>query len=108
MDLKAIGTRIKKARESNHLTQEQLAEKVNLSSTHISVVERGIKAPKLETFVDIANALGVTSDFLLMDVLDDSQQITAISIEISEYLKDLPLKEQKRILKIIQILSDNE
>ncbi|WP_270816210.1 helix-turn-helix domain-containing protein [Hungatella effluvii] len=108
MDLKAIGTRIKKARESNHLTQEQLAEKVNLSSTHISVVERGIKAPKLETFVDIANALGVTSDFLLMDVLDDSQQITAISIEISENLKDLPLKEQKRILKIIQILSDNE
>lgn len=108
MDLKAIGTRIKKARESNHLTQEQLAEKVNLSSTHISVVERGIKAPKLETFVDIANALGVTSDFLLMDVLNDSQQITAISIEISENLKDLPLKEQKRILKIIQILSDNE
>lgn len=108
MDLKAIGTRIKKARESNHLTQEQLAEKVNLSSTHISVVERGIKAPKLETFVDIANALGVTSDYLLMDVLNDSQQITAISIEISENLKDLPLKEQKRILKIIQILSDNE
>ena len=57
MDLKAIGTRIKEAREAKGFTQEQLAEIVGLSSTHMSVIERGVKAPKLETFIKIANAL---------------------------------------------------
>ena len=59
MDLSAIGSRIKAARERKHLTQEDLAAIVDLSPTHISVIERGVKPPKLETFVNIANALNV-------------------------------------------------
>lgn len=51
MDLKAIGVRIKEAREAKGFTQEQLAEIVGLSPTHMSVIERGVKAPKLETFI---------------------------------------------------------
>ena len=56
LNQKAIGQRIKKAREKTHLTQEQLAELVDLSPMHISVIERGAKPPKLETLVNIANA----------------------------------------------------
>lgn len=41
MNLKAVGQRIKQAREVKGLTQEQLAEKVNLSASHMSVIERG-------------------------------------------------------------------
>lgn len=52
MDLKAIGVRIKEAREAKGFTQEQLAEIVGLSPTHMSVIERGVKAPKLETFIN--------------------------------------------------------
>ena len=102
MNLKAIGTRIKEAREAKGLTQEQLAEIVGLSSTHISVIERGVKAPKLETFIEIANALDVTSDSLLLDVLDNSLQITAT--ELSEQIKRLPPKEQRKILKAVRAL----
>lgn len=43
MDLKAIGRRIKAAREAKGLTQEALAELVNLSPMHVSVIERGYK-----------------------------------------------------------------
>ena len=96
MNLKAVGIRIKEAREAKGFTQEQLAEIVGLSPTHISVIERGVKAPKLETFVEIANALGVTSDFLLLDVLDNSLQIAAT--ELSEQIKRLSPKEQQKIL----------
>lgn len=106
MDLKAIGSRIKEAREAKGLTQEQLAEIVGLSSTHISVIERGVKAPKLETFIEIANALDVTSDSLLLDVLDNSLQITAT--ELSEQIKGLPPQEQKRILKAVRVLVEKE
>lgn len=106
MNLKAIGTRIKEAREAKGLTQEQLAEIVGLSSTHISVIERGVKAPKLETFIEIANALDVTSDSLLLDVLDNSLQITAT--ELSEQIKRLPPKEQRKILKAVRVLVEEE
>lgn len=57
MDLKAVGQRIKSAREAKNLTQEELAALVNLSPTHVSVIERGLKVTKLDTFVAIANAL---------------------------------------------------
>ena len=40
MDMKAVGLRIKKAREAKKLTQEDLAALVELSPTHISVIER--------------------------------------------------------------------
>ena len=40
MDLKAVGQRIKAARETKNLTQEELAALVNLSTTHVSVIER--------------------------------------------------------------------
>lgn len=40
MDLKAVGQRIKAAREAKNLTQEELAALVNLSPTHVSVIER--------------------------------------------------------------------
>lgn len=51
MDLKAVGQRIKAAREAKHLTQEELAALVNLSPTHVSVIERGLKVTKLDTFI---------------------------------------------------------
>ncbi|WP_303001956.1 helix-turn-helix domain-containing protein [Dialister invisus] len=106
MNMKAIGTRIKEAREAKGLTQEQLAEMVGLSSTHISVIERGVKAPKLETFIEIANALDVTSDSLLLDVLNNSLQITAT--ELSEQIKRLPPKEQRKILKAVRVLVEED
>lgn len=39
MDLKAVGQRIKAAREAKNLTQEELAALVSLSPTHVSVIE---------------------------------------------------------------------
>lgn len=44
MDLKAVGQRIKMAREAKGLTQEDLAAMVELSPTHVSVIERGIES----------------------------------------------------------------
>lgn len=105
MNLKAIGARIKEAREAKKLTQEQLAEIVGLSATHISVIERGIKAPRLETFIELANALNATSDSLLIDVLDTSLQITVT--EISEQIKNLSPQNQRKILQIIRILMED-
>ena len=102
MNTKAIGQRIKQAREAKGLTQEQLAEKVALSASHISVIERGIKAPRLETLVDILNVLQVDANFILTDVLSVSNQI--VSSLLSHKLSLLPETHQKKILRVLDTL----
>ena len=71
MDTKAIGERIRIAREERCITQLELAKKVGCTSQHISAIERGAKTPTLETFVAIATALRVPADVLLQDVLPE-------------------------------------
>ena len=106
MDLKAIGARIKDSREAVNMTQETLAEKVGVSRTHISVIERGVKAPKLETFVLIANVLGVSADTLLLNVVEKSCESSAS--ELSAMLEKLPRKERERKIEAIRMLLQTE
>ena len=91
MDLKAVGQRIKSAREAKNLTQEELAALVNLSPTHVSVIERGLKVTKLDTFVAIANALDVSADTLLIDVVAHS--VTGVTNELKSWYEHLFRKE---------------
>lgn len=102
MDLKAVGQRIKEAREAKNLTQEDLAAIVDLSPTHVSVIERGLKATKLDTFVAIANALEVSADALLIDVV--TQSTTGVANELSNMISKLPKKDQKKILNAVKVL----
>ena len=71
MDTKAIGQRICIAREERCMPQQRLANTVDCTASYISAIERGEKAPNLETFVAIASALQVPADVLLQDVLPD-------------------------------------
>ncbi len=73
MNTKTIGGRISIFRMRANMTQTELAEKLGCTPQHISAMERGIKTPKLDTFVAIANVLRVSPDLLLQDVLDDWQ-----------------------------------
>lgn len=67
MDNSSIGRRIRKARERKGWRQEDFAEKIGLSVTYTGMIERGEKVPRLETFITIANVLGVSADQLLAD-----------------------------------------
>ena len=96
MDQKAIGKRIKSAREKKGLTQEQLAEQVNLSPMHISVIGRGNKLPRLETLINIANVLDVSADTLLQDVVNN--QIKLHTSEASNLIAQLSREDQRRVL----------
>lgn len=102
MDLKAVGQRIKEAREAKNLTQEDLAAIVDLSPTHVSVIERGLKTTKLDTFVAIANALDVSADSLLIDVV--TRSTTGVTNELSDMIAKLPVKERRKIIKAVRAL----
>ena len=53
----------------NQLSQEQLAEKAELSNVYISYLERGERMPSLDAVINIANALNVSADDLLSGCL---------------------------------------
>ena len=67
LDYNAIGKRIKIARIQSDMTQEKLAEAVDMSPTHLSNIERGNGKVSLAALVNIANVLSVTMDDLLCD-----------------------------------------
>lgn len=102
MDAKAVGQRIKAAREKKHLTQEDLAALIEISPTHVSVIERGTKIPRMDTFVAIANVLEVSADSLLVDVVDHAAM--SVASELSAAIAELPHNEKMRILKVIDAL----
>ena len=104
VDLSAIGSRIKVARERKHFTQEDLAAIVELSPTHISVIERGVKPPKLATLIAIANALDVSADTLLQDVVGRS--VEGVSNELATEIMKLPAKERSKIINAIRALTE--
>lgn len=67
MDYFEIGQRIRKFRKAHSLSQEDLAERIGISTTHMSHIETGNTKLSLPVFVDIAAALEVRTDELLFD-----------------------------------------
>ncbi len=65
MDYCKIGKNIRVVRKSKGLSQEELAEKVDISVTHMSHIETGNTKLSLQVFADIADALDVSADELL-------------------------------------------
>ncbi|MBQ8163636.1 MAG: helix-turn-helix transcriptional regulator [Clostridia bacterium] len=67
MDKLTMGDRIKETRKKKGLTQEQLAEKVDITLEYISQIERGLKMPNMQVFIKLVEVLDVSADYLLRD-----------------------------------------
>ena len=67
MDKLTMGDRIRAARKKMNLTQEDLAEKVDVTLYYMGEIERGVKTPSLDLFIRLVEALDVSADYLLRD-----------------------------------------
>ena len=105
MDLQSIGENIRRYRKKRKWRQEDLAEKVDLSVNYISLLERGEKIPALDTFIDIVNVLGVTSDMVLTDVLDAGYQIK--STQLADRIAQLSPDDRRDILAVVDTMVRN-
>lgn len=82
--------------------QEDLAERTGLSANYIGMVERGEKVPSLETFINILNALDVSADMVLADVLKTGY-IVKNSI-LNEKMSKLAPEDRDKIYEVIDTL----
>ena len=73
MDYVLLGQKIREARISAGLSQEQLAEMVGLTSQHISHTEVASTKISLPSLIKISNALHTRVDRLLSDSIHDSK-----------------------------------
>lgn len=63
--MKNIGSRIREARKSNKITQDAIAKALRISRVSVTQWENGITTPATERLSELADLLGVTSDWLL-------------------------------------------
>ena len=102
MTTDSIGRNIRKYRMEKKMRQEDLAEKTGLSANYIGMLERGEKLPSLDTFISILNALGITADAVLCDVLENGY--TVKNSLLNDKLQSLPETERNKIYEVIDTL----
>ncbi|MBI4727082.1 helix-turn-helix transcriptional regulator [candidate division TA06 bacterium] len=91
-----FGLRIQQLRKQQGITQEELGFRSNLHSTHIGMIERGVKNVTLETIVKLADALGISTELLFAERHDLKDSKDAALAEINGLVKRQ--NEKKRIL----------
>jgi len=84
------------------LRQEDLAELSGLSPNYIGMIERGEKSPSLESFIAILNALDISADMVMSDVLNVGYAVKA-SI-LTDKMQYLSREERDRIFDVIDAM----
>lgn len=93
MIYECFGRRVQQQRKLAKMTQEQLSEKAGISLSFLGHIERGTRKASVDTLIKLCNALGVSSDMLLQDSLDDD--LLCADADLSD--------SQRRLLREIKI-----
>ena len=102
IDYAVLGLNIKTKRQSNKLTQEELAEMVGCNPSHISNIENNYTKASLNTLLAIASSLNTSIDSLLLDQYNN--QSLALDNEISNAIAGFDIDMKERVLRIIKAL----
>ena len=106
VDYKALGAKIKEKRKLFSLTQENVAEKLDLSESFYSRVERGDRILSVETLVKIANFYDLSLDYLLLDSMQ-SDDDDKLSSEIDNIFRDKSPSQAAFLLNLLKIYAEN-
>lgn len=97
--IKRIGERVREARIANRMSQSDLAEKAHLSLSLISDIELGKTRMFVPTFYAVAEALQVSSDYLLN--LNSPSVSAAHESKFAELLSDCSPDEIEAIIRVV-------
>lgn len=105
MNQSELGLRIKQCRKSNKLTQEQLAEIINVSPHYIYEIEKGMKSMSLSTLAELSIVLHVSTDYLLfgMNVIFDSSNFSQYD-RLDNLTRNLTTQKRDSLADIISAM----
>jgi len=105
LDYTIIGERLKQARIDKKLTQEQLAEKIDISVAFLSRIERGTSLVNLKRLNQLCSILGVSEGEILNGVSQESHNY--LNKEFSNLLKSCPPEKINLIYNVAKVIVEN-
>ena len=101
-DLKECGKRIQKLRKERELTQEQLAEKLNVSQNTIAKIESGLRRPSIDFLLEISVFFNVSTNYLVFGVHAEDVEDEKLKKDIDEAIKTIEklLEKKEELLKM--------
>lgn len=107
LDFKMIGSKIKERRQSVGITQESIANALDVNPSHISNIENGRANPSLTVLVKIANILQCSVDYFISGEytfkVNDKENDT-LDGKIMSKIKYCDYDKKNRVLKMIDLL----
>lgn len=105
MDYTFLGKRIREERLRLNLTQEHLAEEINISTAYLGQIERGERHITLDKLIPLAERLGVSVDFLLSDYIHPDDD-TSLAL-IRQLLDGRSAQDKARAVNMLKLLFAN-
>lgn len=87
MDYRKLGSRVREMRKKRGYTQEQLAERANISFAFIGHIERGTRKLSVATLLSLARALNCPTDFLLDNLDAPSQDYLCALRRVADFVQ---------------------
>ena len=93
--------RLKELRLKSEMTQDELAKKINISTSTISFYESGAREPNLSTLISLAKIFNVSTDYLLglTDISLSEDEMKVFIDEILKIMNELKHKTPKNTPK---------
>ena len=98
-DTKASGKRIKQLRQEMNLSQEQLAEKLNVSQNMIAKIECGLRRPSIDFLIELAEFFEISLHYIVLgtseEATDKKRQIEEVIEQIDQMIELLQNKKKE-------------
>lgn len=109
------GNKLKNLRENKGLLQKELADKIGISLSSISMYERGERQPDNDTLKKISKFFNVTVDYLLDNKLDNpidkellEQEILKKTLQKAGFMENEDDLTDEELEKVIKFVSANK
>lgn len=106
IDYSVIGSRIKQARLAKNMTQEDLADKIDISVAFLSRVERGNSHINLKRLNQLCGLLDVSEGYLLNGASSSSENY--LDKEFTDLIKSVSPEKQKLIYNVAKTIAETD
>ena len=107
-DYATIGKHIQQYRFELDKTQEEIAEKANISKNYLSKIETGKSAGRLDKYYSIAKALGVTIDIWIDNTSNRASSDNQLFYnQLLSLISSLSLNQRKMLIEFIELLRNH-
>ena len=99
-----LGEKIKALRKRHGLSQEELAERVEINSTHLSRLETGKYQPSIDVLKRLAESLEVSTDYLLSADAEERAEVHIRNKPLAERIRLIDSLEESDQQALIQVI----